>query len=379
MRHAQVLFAAVLVASLAGCREKSPPVKPGPPQVVIATAEKRDVPIVREWIGRLDGSANVDIRARVSGYIDKLDFKEGQVVKKGEMLLRIDPRPLDAALAQAKAEVAQAVANQGKTEADERRQTQLLQNKIASQQDYDNAVQANLAAKAVVEAARAAEKQAALNVEYATITSPIDGIVGRTDLAIGDYVAAGSGGAPITTVSTVDPIKFVFGASEKEYLEAAEKIKEALATPEAERREKMCRAQLVRADGKLHEPKGWFVAADREVDPKTGTIRITVHFPNPGNILRPGQYGRILLRDEERGKDAVVVPQRAVVELQGSTFVWILDAANKVSQRGVTAGARVGSDWVIESGLQAGERIVTDGLQKIRDGAVVEPVAPAKP
>jgi len=367
-----------LAGLLAACDTKPAAQQLPPPQVVAATVEQRDVPVMREWIGRLDGSTNVDIRARVSGYIDKLEFKEGQLVKMGDLLLRIDPRPLDAALAQAKAEVARAVASQGKTDADEKRQTQLFNNKIASQQDYDNAVQTNLAAKAAVEAARAAEKQAQLNLDYATIASPIDGIIGRTDFGVGDYVAAGTGGAPVTTVSAVDPIKLVFALSEKEYLDAAERIKAGLEAPEAERREK-ARGELIRADGKLHPEKGWFVAADREVDAKTGTIRITSHFPNPGNILRPGQYARIRLPSPEDGKGAVVIPQRAVVELQGRQFVWVLNANNTTSMRAVAAGARVGGDWVIKEGLQPGERIVVDGILKVREGAPVSPIAPSAP
>lgn len=363
-----------LVGIIAGCGKKPEAQQLPPPQVVVATVEQRDVPVVREWIGRLDGSTNIDIRARVSGYIDKLEFKEGEFVKKGDLLLRIDPRPHDAALAQAKAEVARAVASQGKTDADEKRQTQLFNNKIASQQDYDNAVQANLAAKAAVEAARAAEKQAQLNLDYATITAPIDGIIGRTDFGVGDYVASGTGGAPVATVSAVDPIKLVFALSEKEYLDAAERIKAGLEASEAERRQN-ARGELIRADGKLHAEKGWFVAADREVDAKTGTIRITSHFPNPGNILRPGQYARIRLPAPEDGKSAVVIPQRAVVELQGRQFVWVLNANNTTTMRAVVAGVRVRSDWVIKEGLQPGERIVVDGILKVREGAPVSPIA----
>lgn len=362
---------------MVGCGPKPTAQQGAPPQVVVAAVEQRDVPIVREWIGRLDGSANVDVRARVAGYIDKIEFKEGRLVKAGDVLLKIDQRPLDAQLAQAKAEVSKAIASQGRAEADEQRQTQLFKNKVASQQDYDHAVQNNLAAKAAVEAARAAEKQSQLDVEYATIASPIEGIVGRTDFSVGDYVAAGTGGAAVTTVSTVNPIKFVFAASEKEYLEAADKIEKALAVSEEDRQHKFAKIELIRADGKLHPEKGWFVATDREVDAKTGTIRVSLHFPNPGNILRPGQYARIRIPVEDKGKGVVVIPQRAVVELQGKTFVWVVDSANKVTQRAVTAGDRTGSDWIITDGLKPGEKIVVDGIQKIREGAVVSP-QPAK-
>jgi membrane fusion protein, multidrug efflux system len=372
MKLHKFVFPAVLVAAigLSGCqREKAPPVAAAPPQVLVAKVEPRDVPIIEEWIGTLDGSANVDIRARVQGYIQEIAFKEGSAVKEGDLLLRIDPRPYEAALAQAKAELGQATAVQQKAEQDEQRQTELFNKKIVSQQDYANAVQANLAAKANVEAARAALDQAQLNLDFATISSPLTGVVGRTDLSVGDFVAAGSSGAPVTTVSTVDPIKLVFSVSEKDYLEAADRIREILAKPLDQRE---ATVELIRADGKLHPYKGRFLAADRQVDEKTGTIRISAIFPNPGNILRPGQYARLRIKMQERA-GALLIPQRAVLELQGRNFVWVVDDANKVSQRKVTVGPRFGSDWVIEDGLKQGERIVVEGLQNVRDGATVQP------
>jgi membrane fusion protein, multidrug efflux system len=377
MKPSKILSGFVVAAFiLTGCKqEKAPPLSAaGPPQVVVAAVEQRDVPIVREWIGQLDGSENVDLRARVYGYIQEIAFKEGTVVKPGDLLLRIDPRPFEAAVAQEEADLAQATATQEKTQLDEQRQNQLWERKINSQQDYDNAVKANLGAKAGVEAARAALEQAKLNLDFATITSPIAGIVGHTDFSVGDYVAAGSAGTPVTTVSTVDPIKIVFALSEKEYLAAAERLTAMLAQP-LEEREAI--GELIRADGKVHPYKGRFLAADRQVDPKTGTIRISALFPNPGNILRPGQYAKARFKVQDR-TGALLVPQRAVQELQGKNFVWVVDDANKVSQRGVTVGQRFGSDWVIEEGLKPGERIVVEGLQKVREGAPVQPL-PAPP
>jgi membrane fusion protein (multidrug efflux system) len=360
----------VAAIGLSGCeREKAPPLAAAAPQVIVATVEARDVPIIDEWIGRLDGSANVDIRARVQGYIQEVAFNEGTVVKEGDLLVRIDPRPFEAATAQAKAELAQAIAAQNKAELDEQRQKQLLDRKITSQQDYDNAVQANLGAKAAVESARAALAQAELNLGFATISSPIEGIVGRTEFNVGDFVAAGGAGTPVTTVSTVDPIKLVFSVSEKDYLQVADRIAEILAKPLDQRD---ATGELIRADGKVHPNKGRFLAADREVDAKTGTIRISAIFPNPGNILRPGQYARVRVKIEERA-GALLIPQRAVQELQGRNFVWVVDNANKVSQRKVTVGPRFGSDWLIEDGLKPGERIVVEGLQKVRDGVTVQP------
>jgi RND family efflux transporter MFP subunit len=373
-----IILSGFVVAALilSGCKqEKAPPLSSaGSPQVVVAAVEQRDVPIVREWIGQLDGSENVDIRARVSGYIQEISFKEGTVVKAGDLLLRIDPRPLEAAVAQEEADLAQATATQEKTQLDEQRQKQLFDKNITSQQDYDNAVKANLGSKAGVEAARAALDQAKLNLAFATITSPIAGIVGHTDFSVGDFVAAGSAGTPVTTVSTVDPIKIVFALSEKEYLTAAERLAAMLEQP-LDQREAI--GELIRADGKVHPYKGRFLAADRQVDPKTGTIRISALFPNPGNILRPGQYAKARFKVQDR-TGALLIPQRAVQELQGRNFVWVVDDANKVSQRGVTVGQRIGSDWVIEEGLKPGERIVVEGLQKVREGAPIQPL-PAPP
>jgi membrane fusion protein, multidrug efflux system len=377
MKPSKILSGFVVAALiLSGCKqEKAPPLSAaGPPQVVVAAVEQRDVPIVREWIGQLDGSENVDVRARVNGYIQEIAFKEGTVVKPEDLLLRIDPRPFEAAVAQEEADLAQATATQEKTQLDEQRQNQLLERKINSQQDYDNAVKANLGAKAGVEAARAALEQAKLNLAFATINSPIAGIVGHTDFSVGDYVAAGSAGTPVTTVSTVDPIKIVFALSEKEYLAAAEHLTAMLVQP-LDQREAI--GELIRADGKVHPYKGRFLAADRQVDPKTGTIRISALFPNPGNILRPGQYAKARFKVQDR-TGALLIPQRAVQELQGKNFVWVVDDANKVSQRSVTVGPRFGSDWVIEEGLKPGERIVVEGLQKVREGALVQPV-PAPP
>jgi membrane fusion protein, multidrug efflux system len=364
---------ALIVAALifTGCKqEKAPPLSAAPPQVVVAAVEQRDVRIVREWIGQLDGSENVDVRARVNGYIQEIAFKEGTVVKPGDLLLRIDPRPFEAAVAQDEADLAHATATQEKTELDEQRQKQLFDRKVNSQQDYDNAIKANLGAKAGVEAARAALEQANLNLAFATITSSIGGIVGHTDFSVGDYLAAGSAGTAVTTVSTVDPIKIVFALSEKEYLSAADRLATMLVQPLDQRE---ASGELIRADGKVHPYKGRFLAADRQVDPKTGTIRISAIFPNPGNILRPGQYAKVQFKVQDRA-GALLVPQRAVQELQGKNFVWVVDEANKVSQRGVTVGQRFGSDWVIEEGLKPGERIVVEGLQKVREGASVQPL-----
>jgi membrane fusion protein, multidrug efflux system len=357
---------------LTGCSEKKEATATlPPPPVIVVAVEPRNVPIFDEWIGRLDGSANVDVRARVQGYVQEIAFNEGTVVNEGDLLLRIDPRPYEAALAQSQAQLAQAVADQVKTDQDERRQTDLYNKKIASEQDYRNAVQANLAAKATVDAGHAAVDQAQLNLEFATIKSPIKGIVGRTDFTVGNFVSAGGGGAEITKISTVDPIELRFGVSEKEYLAWAEDISALLAKPLEQRDEDF---ELIRADGKVHPYKGRLLAADRAIDPNTGTIRLTALFPNPGNILRPGQYARVRLKVEDRA-GALLVLQRAVVEMQGKNFVWVVDDTNKAFMRSVTVGPRIGSDWLIETGLKSGDRVVLEGLQMLTEGGLVQAAA----
>ena len=361
---------AVGVILLSGCNEKKEAaVTPPPPAVIVAAVEPRNVPIFDEWIGRLDGSANVEIRARVQGYVQEIAFNEGTVVNPGDVLLRIDPRQYEAALAQAQAKLAQAEADQQKTDQEEQRQTDLFNKKAASDRDYRNAVQANAAAKATVDAEHASVDQAELDLEFATIKSPIKGIVGRTVFTVGNFVSAGGGGAQITTVSTVDPIEVGFGVSEKEYLSWSEDISALLAKPLEQRDEDF---ELIRADGKVHPYKGRLLVADRAVDPNTGTIRITAIFPNPGNILRPGQYARVRLKMDER-TGALLVVQRAVVEMQGKNFVWVVDDANKASMRSVTVGPRIGSDWLIDTGLKSGDRVVVEGLQKLTEGGLVQP------
>ena len=360
------------VVLLSGCNEKKEATAtPPPPAVIVAAVEPRNVPIFDEWIGRLDGSANVDIRARVQGYVQEIAFNEGTVVNEGDLLVRIDPRSYEAALAQAQAKLAQAEADQQKADQEEQRQTDLFNKKVASDRDYRNAIQANLAAKATVDADHASVDQAQLDLEFATIKSPIKGIVGRTTFTVGNFVPAGSGGAEITTISTVDPIELRFGVSEKEYLVSSEEIAALLAKPLEQRDEDF---ELIRADGKVHPHKGRLLAADRAVDPNTGTIRITAIFPNPGNILRPGQYARVRLKVEER-TGALPVAQRAVVEIQGKNFVWVVDDTNKASMRSVTVGPRIGSDWLIDTGLKPGDRIVVEGLQMLTEGGSVKPTA----
>jgi len=359
----------VVLFTTAGCeKEKPTAAAPPPPDVLVAEVVQQDVPIYSEWLGTTDGSVNAQIRARVQGYLESRDYREGTVVKTGDLLFTIDARSYQAALDQAKGDLARAEANLGKTQLDVNRYTPLAKEGAISQQELDNAVQSHQANKASVEAARAALKQAELNLEWTQIRSPIDGIAGIAISQIGDLISQNT---LLTTVSRVDPIKVTFPISEREYLKFADRVATAM---EAEQRSQPHGPpiELVLADGSVYPERGGFALPDREVDLKTGTIIVVSYFPNHKNILRPGLYAKArAVTDTKQG--ALLVPQRAVQELQGSYRVAVVGADNKVGFRPVKAGARIGNLWVIDEGLNPGERIVAEGLQKVRDGLVVNP------
>jgi membrane fusion protein, multidrug efflux system len=351
------------------------------PEVAVVQVEQRDVPIYGEWIGTLDGFTNADVRAQVTGYLLRQDYQEGAFVKQGQLLFEIDPRPFQAVLDQAEGQLAQAKAIlenaqavQGRTQLDVNRYTPLAKEQAASQQDLDNAVQNNLAAKATVETAKAqiqtdeaAVETAQINLDFTRLVAPIDGIAGQAQLQVGALVNPTS--APVTSVSTVDPIKVYFTVSEQEYLDWNKRFPTETTRVAAD---KSLRLQLILADGSTYPQDGSFYFADRQVNESTGAIRIAGLFPNPGNILRPGGYAKIRTAVRTQ-KDALLVPQRAVSELQGGYQVVVLDDANKASVRTVTVGDRVGSDWIISDGVKPGERVITEGFQKVRDGMRVNP------
>jgi len=357
------------------------------PAVEVAQVEQKDVPIYSEWIGTLDGLTNADVRAQVTGYILRQGYQEGASVKKGQLLFEIDPRPFQAALdqaegqlAQAKAMLANAQAVQRRTELDVNRYTPLAQEEAASQQDLDNAVQNNLAAKATVATAEAqiktdeaAVETAKINLDFTRLVAPIDGIAGQAQLQVGALVNLGSG--PVTSVSTVDPIKVYFTVGEPQYLAFRKRYP---TETQREAADKGLHLQLILADGSVYPYEGTFYFADRQVNESTGAIRLAGLFPNPGNILRPGGYGKVraVVRTQP---NALLVPQRAVAELQGGYQVAVVDQENKVSIRPVHVGDLAGNQWVIEDGLKPGERVVVEGLQKLRPGMLVapRPYAPA--
>src|SRR5467141_1133147 len=351
------------------------------PDVEVVQVEQKDVPIFGEWIGTLDGFTNADVRAQVTGYLLRQGYQEGAFVRKGQLLFEIDPRPFQAALdqaegqlAQAKAALANAQAVQGRTELDVNRYTPLARELAASQQDLDNAVQNNMAAKATVataeaqiKSAEAAVETAKINLDFTRLIAPIDGIAGQAQLQVGALVNPSSG--PVTSVSTVDPIKVYFTVSEREYLDWNRRFPTD-ATREAAN--KRVRLELILADGSTYGHEGPIYFADRQVNQGTGAIRIAGLFSNPGNILRPGGYGKVraVVRIQQ---DALLVPQRAVSELQGGYQVAAVDSDNKVSIRGVQVGDRVGTNWIVTDGLKRGDRVVAEGVQKVRPGVQVNP------
>jgi RND family efflux transporter MFP subunit len=347
-----------------------------PPDVMVAQVEQRDVPIYGEWIGTLDGFVNADVRAQVTGYLVRQDYKEGAFVNKGQLLFEIDPRPFQAALDQAEGQLAQATAQlanaeavQVRTQLDVERYTPLAKEQAASQQDLDNATQNNLAAKATVATAKAqiktaeaAVETAKLNLGFTRLTAPISGIAGQAQLQVGALVNTSS--TPVTTVSTLDPIRDYFTVSEQDYIE----LQKQFSSSDRQR----WKLQLILADGTIYPHEGAFYFAGRAVDQNTGAIQLAALFPNPGNVLRPGQYGKVraVVRIE---KGALLVPQPAVAELQGNYQVDVVGEDGKIAIRPVKVGDRIGTMWIIQDGLKPGERVVAEGQQTLLPGMTVQP------
>ncbi len=358
---------ALLVLPFEGCGPSTlAQPQPSPPEMSVITLEPERVALTSEWIATLDGYVNAQIRPQVSGYLVTRDYAEGALVRKGQVLFEIDARPFEAALAQARAQLGEVQAQLGKTERDLERDRPLAEQRAIAQSQLDNDVQANLAALAAVKSAQAAVETAQLNVGFTKVVSLIDGVAAIATAQIGDLVGPST---LLTTVSQVDPIKAYFPLSEQEYLQVAAQINGPRAKAPWQAGAGLV---LTLSDGTVYSRTGSFLAADREIDAKTGTIRISAAFPNPQRTLRPGQYGRV--RAETRVLDAaLLVPQRSVTELQGSYLVRVIGPDNKVATRSVTPGPRYGSRWIIDSGLQPGDRVVVDGPQA-RDGTEIRPV-----
>jgi membrane fusion protein (multidrug efflux system) len=356
--------AGILLLCLGGCQPK-PKIAQIPPSVEVAAVTRGDVPIYREWIGTLDGMVNAQIRAQVAGYLLTQDYREGDGVKKGDLLFEIDPRPYQAALEQAKGALAQADARLGKTELDVKRYGPLVKDKAISQEEYDDAIQANIEAEAVVVSAKAQVDQARLNLEFTKITSPIDGIPSFARAQIGDLVGPASG--ELTTVSALDPIKAYFNVSEQSYVNFTRLFETESARSE---QIKHLEAELIFPDGMAYSLKGKINAIDRSIGLTTGALRVEALFPNPNNALRPGQFVRVRVKVETQ-QNAVLVPYRAVSELQGSYQVAVVDAENKIHIQPVRLGERTGNKCIVEEGLESGQQVVVEGTQKISEGATV--------
>ena len=395
-RRGCALLCAAISVFLTNCGQPDAVRATGAPamDVQVAQVTTQDVPVAKEWIGTLDGRVNAEIRGQISGYLMRQAYQEGGFVHRGDLLFEIDPRSFQAALNEARGRLAevesgvqQAVANLaqskarlGKAELDVKRYTPLVATKAISQEEMDNAVQSQLEAQAAVEssqaaietakaavaAAKASVYDAEVKLGFTKILSPVDGIAGLAMIQVGDLVSPS--GMALTTVSTVDPIKAYFSVSEQEYL-----AQERAGGPSRWAKE----LELVLADGSLYPHRGTFFMVDRQVDVGTGTVRVAALFPNPGNVLRPGQYARVRATAGVH-RDAALVPERAVSELQGTYQLAVVGEDNKVAIRPVRLGQRLGNLWVVEEGVRPGERVIVEGLQKVRSGATVNP-KPAAP
>lgn len=362
-----VSVSALMLAALlfVACGRKSQPAGPATPEVLVTRVQPHDVPRVLERVATLDGFINATINARVQGYIISRDYREGSVVKKGDLLFQIDPRPFEAALAQAKGTLAKDQATQTKTNADEKRAQDLFNKKVISDSERDSAIAAAGSSRANVEADEAAVQEAELNLGYTKITSPIDGVAAIATAQVGDLVGPSTG--PLTSVSQLDPIKAIVSAGEGPFTDFISRH------PDPDERRNYVNSlqfELILGNGELYPHKGNFYALDRNLDPKTGAIRYEVTFPNTGNNLRPGQFGKVrFVADMKKG--ALVVPQEAVNELQGSFQVAVVDQNNKISIRPVKMGERIGAMWEVTEGLNPGDQVVVEGIQKAREGSTV--------
>jgi len=360
-------LALAAITLLGGCAGKTEAAAPPPPEVQVVNIQQKDVPVYREWVAILDGYVNADIRPQVSGYLLKQNYREGSLVHKGDVLFEIDRRPFEAALQQAQGQQAQAEAQLGKTTLDVQRDTPLAKQSAIPQAQLDNDIQANAAATAVVEANKAQVAQARLNLGFTKVRSLVDGVAGLAKGQIGDLVGPTS---LLTTVSQLQPIKVYFSISEQEYLPFAARISEMTSGKRVAGRGKTL--ELILADGSVYPSKGSILIADRQVDLKTGTIRFAGAFDNPGGMLRPGQFARVRI-PTALAKNALLVPQRAVMETQGSYQVAVVTPDNKASIRPVTVGERVGEMWIIKNGVQPSEQVIVEGFQKVREGSPVVP------
>jgi RND family efflux transporter MFP subunit len=359
------IAAALLLGIASGCSRKPEQVAPQPPEVLVTTVTPRDMPVVHEGVATLEGFSTANINAQVQGYLISQNYKDGSVVKKGDLLFQIDPRPFQAALDQAKGNLAVAQSNQIKADADVKRAMNLFKEKVISDQERDTYINSASSTKANVQAAEAAVRTAEINLGYTKIIAPIDGIAGIATAHVGDLVGPGTG--VLTSISQVDPIKASVNVGEQSFTEF---ITDHPDPDERERYLQGLQFDLFLADGSHYPHKGKFYAEDRNLDPKTGSIRMEFTFPNPGNRLRPGQFGKVRAVVKV-AKGALVIPEQAVTELQGNRLVAVVDNENKIAMRPVKLGTHSGGMWQVIEGLKRGEKVVVQGLMKVRPGSPV--------
>ena len=367
-----MLIAVAMAATLATACEKPAAVAPPPPEVYVAPVVQQDVPVYLDLVGQTQGFQDVDIRARVEGFLDTVNFREGSFIRKGDLLYQIDPKPLQATLAQANAELATARARLAKADNDVARYEPLVTKQAVSKRELDDARAEQDAVRSQVEAAKAAVEKATLDLGYVRIVSPISGLVGTTQVKPGSLVGRGES-TLLTTISSIDPIIFRVALTEADYLRIIKRDPKR-----AGQEGKLAGIELTLADGTKHTTTGTIGPVERAVNSATGTLGVQIYFPNPDNVLRPGQYGRArVLLDTKAG--ALLVPQRAVQELQNLYSVAIVGGDGKVTFRNVKVGPRVDTLWVIEEGLKPGEQVVAEGLQSLRDGMTVRTKPMAAP
>lgn len=360
----KLLVPIIAFSFVSGCKKESA-APPPPPEVKVAKVLQQTTPIYKEFVGQTRGQSEVEIRARVAGFLETVNFKEGSLVKKGQLLYTIDKRPFEAKLEQAKGVLAQSQAALSKAQQDVARFKPLMQQNAIPKQDYDTAVSQQLAAEANVQSAKASVDQAQIDLGYATIYAPNDGLIAKTEVNPGNLVGSGQN-TLLTTISTVDPIHVRISISEAEYLVFSKNRKPEKGV------QKEKDIEMILADGSTHPYKGAIAFAESAVDAQTGTLMIEIAFPNPDRVVRSGQYAKVrgLIATKE---NAILVPQRAVQELQATFSVAVVDKDNKVELKPVTTGERVGSLWIIEKGLNPEDRVIVEGLQKVRPGVTVKP------
>jgi membrane fusion protein, multidrug efflux system len=357
-----------LVILAAGCTRQAPP--PPPPIVQVMEVATANVPLHSKFFGQLDSPQNVEVRARVEAFVDKVLFIEGSEVKEGDVLFFLDKKPFDQRLAAANGMLAEAKAALNKYQKDVARLTPLAEATAVPQQDLDNAVAAVAVGEANVLSAEAQVMSAKIDRGYCNVMAPLAGLIGAKQVSVGSLVGKGEP-TLLATISQLDPIWFYCNISEVQYLWAQTEIRRTGAVLEG------LPVTLILATGSEHPEKGRIVFLDRAVDVKTGTLRVRAEFPNSEKLLRPGMFARIRV-DVGVRPDSILVPERAVTELQGKTFVWVIGDDNNATQRAVTVGETIGESVLIMEGLKAGERIVTEGLQKVRDGTPVQPLTAAQ-